>query len=101
VKDQHAVRTNGKRAAEGEAVVLARFGDHVDALNFRFPAHVRFLTTLHDQLAKTVVGNAIDADIALPFEGEAESDVKNSFLVVDRRRDRAIRIELYRKQYDQ
>ena len=38
---------------------------------------------------------------SLPFEGEAESDVRNSFLVVDRRRARVIRIELYRKQYDQ
>jgi len=37
----------------------------------------------------------------LPFEGETESDVGNSFLVADRRRARAIRIELYRNQYDQ
>ena len=30
-KDQHAVRTNGKRGAGGAAVVLARFGGHVGA----------------------------------------------------------------------
>src|SRR4029077_11991258 len=30
-KDQHAVRSDVKRAAEKEAIVLARFGDHVTA----------------------------------------------------------------------
>ena len=30
-KDQHTIRTNGKRGAEGEAVVLAGFGGHVGA----------------------------------------------------------------------
>ena len=34
---------------------------------------------LHDQLAKTIVGSAIDADIALPFEGEAESERQKFF----------------------
>ena len=43
---------------------------------------------------------ALRCGYSLPFEGEAESDVRNSFPVVERRRDRAIRIELYRKQYD-
>jgi hypothetical protein len=28
-KDQHAIRTDVKRAAAGEDVALARFGDHV------------------------------------------------------------------------
>ena len=30
-KDQHAVGTNGQRGVAGEAVVLARFSDHVGA----------------------------------------------------------------------
>ena len=47
------------------------------------------------------VRSAIDRDNSLPLEGNTESELRNSLLVADQRRARAILITLYRKQCDQ
>ena len=66
----------------------------------RFPFVAR-PPVLHDQLAKTIVGSAIDAAIALPFEGKRSptSEIL-SWLLTDGELVLS-GFELYRKQYDQ